>query len=354
MVFLKKNRNAHISFSGIYLFYLYILISFFLSFTLISVGYGNTILFYNFIILSSVFFGFLAQISKNKIMVNIYLFISFFILFFVLGFRNYSALDDTAYIRIFNQISKNGWWYYFINNTMEPGYLILNSFISFFTDNYLYVQLITSFIPLALFYKTFKKMRNDINLPLAIFLFISILYFQILSAGLVRMFIAISIVFYSLDLIIKKEYIKYMVYILLASSFHYSALFMLILLYFAIDKSSFRKKRNKFLIFTFFLIPIIFIFISKYIVPLLGSRYTQYGIIKDFNLSIWSFSTLPILLILIYFNKNNKYVNYTIAIFGLTTIISFYDSLVSLGRLIFYTNTGLILSASFLSRELKR
>ena len=354
-----NNTKSNKRFTSILIFYIYGLVGIGMCLVLPS-EHMQTALFYIGVIFGAIIFAALAENAKTSFAFNIFFGLSFFILFFTLGFRNFSGIDDANYLQIFNEVSQYGWIVAFNTfNHIEPGYLLLNALISFFTHNYLYMQLLTSFIPLALFYHAFKKYKSVISLPMAIFLLSTTIYFQMISVALVRIFIAVSIVFNAYYYIPQKNIKKYTCLILIASMFHYSAIFMLVLMYFAINKDNLTKKAKNFFIFAFLLTPFVFIIVGKYLVPVMGVRYTGYGSINNFSLNIWSLSTIPILvLLLLHYKKFNnekaKYFKLFLSIFALTSIFSFYDSMVSLGRLIFYTNSALYLAAPMVNKVLTR
>lgn len=355
MQYIKDKKNSSL-YSAIYI-YIYLVAATLVCLIIPSENRKTTI-FYCLIILSATIFVALAQGTRNKVLFKIFISISFFILFFIFAYRNFSAIDDLSYVRIFNNVNINGLLEHFKNTKLELGYLLLNKIILLFTDNYLFMQLISSFIPLFLFYYAFVKNRNNINLSMAVFLFITLIYFKMLSTGLVRMFISMGIVINSYKYIYEKNNKKFIILILIASLFHYSALFMFILEYFFISKRDIKKKSNSFIVLVLFAIPIGFMFISKVLVPILGSRYIKYGIIGKFTLSLSSFDTLPILILLIIYGKKvkdenkNKYKLF-ISIFSLSSIISFYSGMVPVGRLVFYTNIALFLVAPMISQSMK-
>jgi hypothetical protein len=352
-----KDIKLNKTFIGIIISYIYILMAFVIC-LLLPNEYTYTALFYMGVILGAVFFAVLAQNSKTKVFFNIFYSISFIILFFVLGFRKFSGIDDVTYMRIFEYVSQYGWVSRFIESKIEPGYLILNAIVSNFTDNYLYMQLLASFIPMALFYHALKKYKNMISLPMAIFLLSTMIYFQMISTALVRMFISMSIVFNAFYYVPQKNVKKYVFLILIASTFHYSALFMLILVYFMLNNKEYSKKSKRFILIGFLVTPFVFIMLSKFVVPLMGSRYGSYGTMGDLSLKFSSFDTIPILILLsLYIKKFNgekrNYYELFISIFALSSIMSFYSSLVSFGRLIFYANASIFVAAPMVSKILR-
>ena len=352
-----NNRNSRI-FTRTVILYLYILMLCF-SLLLLPEIHRSTGLFYTFVIIGAIIFSYLAQKSKSSIFFNINLFISFLFLFLILGLRDISGIDDPVYSRIFYEVNSFGWIEKFKTSTLEPGYLILNRIVGVFTNDYIYMQLISSLIPLAIFYISFKKYKKSIDISFAVFLLSTMIYFQILSVGLVRMFIAVSIIFKGLYYIPLKDTRKFFAHVLIASLFHYSAMFMSILIYFTIDNKSLSKKAKRFIIIAFLMTPIIFIFVSSYVVPLLGARYSIYGNVGNFTLSIWDFSTIPLLLIILYFYGQKDGVTHDYFLVGfsllaMTSVLSIYGSLVSFGRLIYYTNSSLFIVAPIVGQNIQK
>src|SRR5699024_2421857 len=89
-------KNSIIEVLNIYVY----LITSFLFLILLSNEHFNTNSFYVLVILSTVMFAWFAEISKSNLSSNFNIFISFSILFFLYGFRNYSAIDDPTYRKI--------------------------------------------------------------------------------------------------------------------------------------------------------------------------------------------------------------------------------------------------------------
>lgn len=349
----KKSEKVLMEVCLIFIYIIFVVVFSFL----IEDAHRKTYFFYYFIISLAVLFAAIASIMKGKKYFDLFFTLSFATLLFVLAYRNVSAIDDPAYSRIFKEVARDGWITRFIGTTMEPGYLLLNQIVCTFTDNYLYLQVISTFIPLTLIYYTFYKLKDKISLPLAVFLFVSMFYFQVLSTGLVRHFIALSIVFYAFTYIPKKDIKKYIALIFLASTFHYSSLFMLILVFFTFKRITISKKAKLFIGITAISIPLAFFVIYKFLIPVLGARYQQYAMLKKFNISISDFDTFPLLILVLMFRKKIKKENYQsfmlmVTIYSLSILVSIYASVISLGRLIFYTNSAFYVLASMVKKEL--
>ena len=166
------------------------------------------IVYYVFILLAAIF-AYLAQVfstrKNGEYKLNKFLyFISFSILLILVGFRVCGVgVDDYEYKRIFNAVSVDGPIEYFLKTTLEPGYILANWLIGFFTNDFQIVLVITTIIPLIFFYKAFELWQEKINFFLAFCLFgaLMIVYF----IGINRLFIAVGIFAYSLKYFLKND-----------------------------------------------------------------------------------------------------------------------------------------------------
>jgi len=141
--------------------------------------------------------------------------------------------------------------------------------------------------------------------------------------------------------------------------FHYSALFLIILTYFAINKTILSKKVARTYLILFITTPFIFKFIAKYIVPMLGSRYSNYGYIESIDLGISTFTNVPLLLFLLFFYNKFKeekqlYFKLFLMVYALSVLISLFGGMVGMGRLIFYSYAGFILAVGMVGKLLIR
>lgn len=323
-----------------------------------------------YIIIAS-FFAFLAQKFDKKEKEHkitgkraiIFYIMSCITLIVLMGFRKSGVgVDDVWYKDIFLKISKNGCISEFLATKMEIGYLLLNQIVCLFTQDFQVVIVITTIIPMILYYKAIEYEKNNISLPISIFLFGSLMcvyYF-----GIIRLFIAASIVAYSLRYIFENKPLKYIICILIAMTFHYSAGIMLIFIILAMKSGKHSKsaKLNKRLlivmIIVLIVIPICMFVLSEVIFPLMGSRYSRYRL-KYEGIGLNDFDKLPffIMFILFYkiFNSKEKDTNTPMYIlfYLMLTIISVYSSFMDIGRLQWYFNFAACILFSRVYRTIK-
>lgn len=214
----------------------------------LSVWSWSTSIFYTLLVLlASTFAGLsqktikentdIAEISAVKIR-PIFLFIAFIIPWLVAGVRHDVASDYFSYIRIYNNVASIGLLRSIETLYTEPGYALLNWLIFNIFDDPQYVFIITSFIVFFIIYAMLLYNKEHIQLGLAVFIFTVAYYFWVWTV--VRMSIALAIVFFSYKFIIKKDFFRFTMCVFLAFCFHYTAL-VVWPLYFLINSSKLKK-----------------------------------------------------------------------------------------------------------------
>ena len=276
------------------------------------------------------------------------------LMWWLLGFRDISGVDDEAYNIIFDQVATMNTFHWIDFLYLEPGYLFLNYIICLCSDNYYVFQAIASFIPIFFVFKGFVKYKHLIYIPLAFLLFAMTLFFQMLSVSLIRMFIAISLVFYfSLDFLFKTKLKKYILSIVLIATIHYSSIIMLIFIPLLIWRKQLEKNWITFLI-TLSLISTAGFMIVGRLAAAIGGRYSMYGEGGEEGFSIMALDTLPFFIVAFLFKKiipkiyQHQYIT-CIILLAFSSVFSILSEWVPLGRVIFYTNLSIwiILPAIF-------
>jgi transmembrane protein EpsG len=158
---------------------------------------------------------------------EIHIIVCLFALFLMMAFRGDFTSDYNSYVYLFNYLkslpisdvlSVN---FYF--NTIELGYALLNILIGYFTDNYIWLFIASSIVILLPIYKGIIK-YSDIKWFSVLLFFIIGPYFT--SFNITRQIMAVSLVFAGIKHIFKRQYIKYILYVLLGCMFHITALIM--------------------------------------------------------------------------------------------------------------------------------
>lgn len=181
--------------------------------------------------------------------------ISFCIILFFNGLRYYVGKDYIGYLNYFDG---------FTMLQIEPSFILITIFFRNFNHGFYYLIFTCTFITYFLFYRSFISDKVT-YIGLGIFL----LLFMPLFNNIIRQAIAVSVFYYSVKFIHQKNFLKYFFLILIAASFHYSAIFLLPL-YFI---------RKLYLNFSISLITILLV-----IVITISVLHTQ--IIKDLLMSI--------------------------------------------------------------------
>ncbi|MFV5692473.1 EpsG family protein [Flavobacterium sp. LT1R49] len=177
-------------------------------------------LVYYVVLFFSSLLAFVSEVTKSKFL----WIVSLLTVSFFAGLRYFVGIDYESYTFIFASIS---------DSKTEPAFRIINLIIFFLGLNVQFVFLISSLITFSLFYKGIKRYSDDVFLSVFLLLFCGIF---IESLNIIRQYIAISIFFYGIKYIINKNLIKYIICIALATSFHYSAI-LLILAYFVLNNN---------------------------------------------------------------------------------------------------------------------
>ena len=147
---------------------------------------------------------------------------------YVAAMRSERFGDTTAYIRGYMQTEPS--WEYIVSTVKGTGkdkgfdasVAVLKMLLG---DRYrVYLGVIAGFCLLCVF-SVYRK--HSSNLFMTAFLFLASGEYAMWTHNGVRQFIAVSMIFAATDLLLKKRYIPYVAVILLASSFHGSALVML-------------------------------------------------------------------------------------------------------------------------------
>lgn len=159
--------------------------------------------------------------SKKGILLGI----SFLIIVIVAGVRYKVGIDFNNYVKLYEAVSWKGdivSTFNYLLSLDEPGYMLMNYVIKEIFNNSQVVFFVSSCITTFFIFKSILKEKDNINVGLALFIFMMMFYIQ--SFTLVRQLIAASIVLFSLNFIYERNFIKFILYVLLATSFHYSAL----------------------------------------------------------------------------------------------------------------------------------
>lgn len=229
------------------------------------------ILYFSIIIISSYSFN-LATKTKKKSSRNFLLSVAIIIPVFFAGFRYSTGTDYFSYINGFERI-KFGYSVRWGN--FEYSYFYLNSFLAKVGFDSSGILIATSLIMMVFITKSLIK-RKDIGIVAFGFLTFMFMFYQS-SYNIVRLMIAISIFLYNISNIENKNPGKYLIFTIIAASFHISAISTIPLYWFfnifKMDKSVIRRLL---LYFCVGIIIILFGSILEWIISTFNLEYLSY------------------------------------------------------------------------------
>lgn len=176
----------------------------------------ETFFIYNTSLFFSVFFAWVANNCKAVLVRNIFVILSFSILFFLAAIRDNVGADFENYIEIYNTIEQFG------IDKLEPIFYSINFLLRLFDIHYQYLFVIIAFISLFFVFKTGLRIKH---LDLVVLLYVIIFYLNSLNA--LRQETAVTILMYSIICLINRENKKFILFVFLASGFHYVSLLFL-------------------------------------------------------------------------------------------------------------------------------
>lgn len=243
--------------------------------------------------------------------------LSLLALLVIVGFRNITVgVDTTNYVNAFYRVVEG------IStpadmNWLSIGYMLTLKLIGVFSSNYVILNCVIGLISLTFLYKSIWN--NSEKPTLSLFLFICMnLYYQMFNQS--RQLLAVCIVLYSFKYIKERNFKMYLIYTLLATSMHESAIIMLP--FYFITDYKINKKNVLFYFIAIFIAYFGFGYLEKLILLTeYGKTYygTDYFVSSKTSVINLVFRFCLMIFILIYSkksienDKNNKYlINFSI------------------------------------------
>ncbi|MBZ6527593.1 EpsG family protein [Aerococcaceae bacterium DSM 111021] len=288
---------------------------------------------YIFVNISIIFFGFYItlinekkymDIEKKQAITYLCIIFMFLLLFVVSAFRGDFTTDYKNYTYLFNLYNQFDFFETFkIGQAQEFGFVFLSRFIGLFTDNALYLFIVTSFIILSGHFKQFIK--DSPYLWLSILLFTTIGSFYT-SFNIIRQILAATIIFSGSKYLYERKIMKYILVVIIASLFHKTA-FIMIPFYFILNF----KFSLKNLIVMFFGASIVMLYLNSILAFFQKYFYTIYDE-SSYGMTGFSFSNalIPCTLLIfsIIYEKNINFNNIKERIwFNAVTFYAFFNIL---------------------------
>lgn len=230
----------------------------------------GTIFLYNFILLGSTLFVYLSEKAKSPIGRGICIFIAFLIVFLPAAFRYEIGIDYYSYVDIFNNITNDQ------DTKMEMGFYLLNRLLIVFGIPIEGLFILVSFLTYLFVFSSYTIRYAAIFH----FLYFSLFYFT--NFTFIRSDLAIAIVLFSICTYVNNgKIIRYVIWILIASLFHKSAIIFLPLVF--CDLKICRALLMKTRVLIDILLILIFVFSANIIILIIDSNvleilgYQQYA-----------------------------------------------------------------------------
>lgn len=179
----------------------------------------------------------------------------------LIGIRYETGADWVSYKEYYMYVLSGG------DLDLEFGYVFLNELVALFSLNYQFFFIVVAFIQIRLLYKFFEPHQAILFWGVSLFLiggpFLS-------SLSLVRQSISFLVFLFSLQFVIRKDWKKYLISIIIAFSFHSSSIILLPLYFVNRINSRFLDKR--FLLLTFCVLSILF---GEFLIERLSTMFFQ-------------------------------------------------------------------------------
>ena len=224
------------------------------------------------------------------------------------------------YLKFYNMSIKD----ILIKNYYEPGWRILNKITGLiFGPNPIFIRIVVYLIVSCLY--TISILKYSKRPILSVMLFF-LLGFWGMSGAILRQGLAMSLIFLSLKYIYEKKLVKFLILILLATSFHYSAAIFLIA--FPIAYLQTDKKMLSFSLIT----TILFLIFGKYIIEIVSNLFNKnYEVVPNANylfflmVLIAAYGQFIYLIIIKNTDKEIEFLSKLMLVTPFLSILSFYN-----------------------------
>lgn len=198
----------------------------------------SLLLYFSVFLLSVLLYGLSKKKSFNSNLRKVLFFASIFIIVVFAAMRNNVGTDYKNYLNMVTSEKYSSLTTFFADKDTEIGFFLIN-YIGRFFNSIQVTMAIASFITIIFYHLAMKKFEKENVIAYLIFLF-TIFPF---SFNIVRQAMAMSIVFYAIAFLYKKDYKKFILLIFLAATIHLTALFSLVLILF--DARLYFKENDK-------------------------------------------------------------------------------------------------------------
>lgn len=330
--------------------------------TAIGVMFVNTdypssyYLYISFILISTLIMA-LHERVRTDFEELLFFWIAIIVASLLMALRAQTGLDDLTYLRIFEESQGKSLSEYVLDHIgIEAGYTTLNYVIYQFSGgDYNSFQIFITLFTFLIWGKAIWLYRKIASESTMLLLLWTQYYYLIMAAALIRIFIAIALSLIAIYYVIENKPRSFVLMIIIASLFHRSALILLMLLVFFVNKDWAKRKWKLIAIALLVSAPIGMYFAGKVLAPLLGSRYVKYTALGSFTISLSSLDVLPVLLLCLFCLPDvsfeaRKYYVMGLCLMCASIVISIFTSVIGVGRIVYYTNLGILIDISILMK----
>lgn len=262
------------------------------------------ILYCFLIVISSVLMALSVKVKDRRLSITLIV-TATLIPTLISGLRYGVGTDYFNYARIYRNLTESETFFYHIQNSrLEPSWLILNFIVKYTFDDVVFLFILSSLITFTTSIIAIYQNRKYINVGISTFILLSTMFNP--SLNLVRLYIAASIVLLSIKPLINKQLWKFVIIIIIATTFHLSAIIFIIMYWVVNDKLEKTTNIKKILILVFTILSVVF---SEYIFTFvtqfsLFSTFRRHNFgFRGFHRGVIIFDLPIILLIIININK---------------------------------------------------
>ena len=295
--------------------------------------------FQSFYALFFIFLVFYLSILKANVKDRKKFSIGCFILFFLMaGLRGDTVGGDLKrYLPEFYSVAMSDFKYIWEVGHHEPGYLLYIKLLSLISSDSRMFLLGTSFLSLVGPIVLFKKYSN--NITVSVLLYYAMGYYTN-TFNNVRQAIALSIVFCVIPYLINRKFWKYLLGVVIATTFHYSAIIALIV--YPLIAKPFNFKRWAIYSGTSLIIGSLFFFsIFRYVVETFVLKYDPESILEESEGNGYRLFLAYLLIFIvmsIYYWKTNKRIKESDKIFlSMLLLFQMFTTAIQLTAPVFHT-----------------
>lgn len=139
----------------------------------------------------------------------------------VAGFRNDVGTDFDNYLVIHQATAAQAWSYFFSWPAVEPAYKFMIKMAAYICDSKEFLFFVTSYITITIAFLAFYRLRNKLNIGMAIVLYYLIAYHP--SLNIIRQMLAASILLLMITYLLENNYFCSILFGIIAMLFHKTA-----------------------------------------------------------------------------------------------------------------------------------